>query len=44
MARIKTAKVEACATRAEFEEAVDTAARCSVERERLVADLKARHQ
>lgn len=44
MARIKAAKVEPCATRAEFEEAVDTAARCCVEREKLVAALKARHQ
>ena len=44
MARIKAAKVEACTTRAEFEEAVDAAAKCSVQREKLVADLKARHQ
>ena len=44
MARIKAAKVETCASRAEFEEAVDTAARCCVKRERLVAALKARHQ
>ena len=44
MARIKAAKVQACATRAEFEEAVDAAAKCCVEREKLVAALKARHQ
>ena len=44
MARIKAAKIEACATRAEFEEAVDAAAKCSVQREKLVAALKARHQ
>ena len=44
MARIKAAKVESCATRAEFEEAVDAAARCSVKREKLVAALKQRHQ
>ena len=44
MARIKAAKVQACATRAEFEEAVDAAAKCSVQREKLVAALKARHQ
>ena len=44
MARIKAAKVQACASRAEFEEAVDTAARYCVKREKLVAALKARHQ
>ena len=44
MARIKAAKVQACATRAEFEEAVDSAAKCCVQREKLVAALKARHQ
>ena len=44
MARIKTAKVEACATRAEFEEAVDAAAKCCVQREKKVAALKAKHQ
>ena len=44
MARIKAVKVQACATRAEFEEAVDAAAKCSVQREKLVAALKARHQ
>jgi len=44
MARIKAAKVQACASRAEFEEAVDAAAKCCVQREKLVAALKARHQ
>ena len=44
MARIKAAKVEPCASRAEFEEAVDSAAKCCVQREKLVAALKARHQ
>ena len=44
MARIKAAKVQPATSRAEFEEAVDTAARCCVEREKLVAALKARHQ
>lgn len=44
MARIKAVKVQACATRAEFEEAVDAAAKCCVQREKLVAALKARHQ
>jgi phage host-nuclease inhibitor protein Gam len=44
MARIKAVKVQACATLAEFEEAVDAAAKCSVQREKLVAALKARHQ
>ena len=44
MARIKAEKIQACATRAEFEEAVDAAAKCSVQREKLVAALKARHQ
>ena len=44
MARIKAAKVTPCASRAEFEEAVDTAAKCCVQREKLVAALKARHQ
>jgi phage host-nuclease inhibitor protein Gam len=44
MARIKAAKVEPCASRAEFEAAVDTAAKCCVQREKLVAALKQRHQ
>lgn len=44
MARIKAAKVQACTSRAEFEEAVDSAAKCCVQREKLVAALKARHQ
>ncbi len=44
MARIKATKVEPCNTRAEFEEAVNVAAKCSVQREKLVAALKARHQ
>lgn len=44
MARIKAVKVQACATQAEFEEAVNAAAKCSVQREKLVAALKARHQ
>jgi len=44
MARIKAVKVQACATRAEFEEAVDTAAKLCVQREKKVAALKARHQ
>ena len=44
MARIKAAKIESCSTREEFEEAVDTAARYCVKREKLVAALKARHQ
>lgn len=44
MARIKAVKAKECATRAEFEEAVDTAAKCCVQREKLVATLKARHQ
>lgn len=44
MARIKAVKVKACATRAEFEEAVNAAAKCCVQREKKVAALKARHQ
>ena len=44
MARIKAVKVPVCATRAEFEKAVDAAAKCCVQREKLVAALKARHQ
>ena len=44
MARIKAEKIQACATRAEFVAAVDAAAKCSVQREKLVAALKARHQ
>lgn len=44
MARIKAAKVVACASRAEFEQAVDEAAKNCVRREKLVAALKARHQ
>lgn len=44
MARIKAVKIQACASRAEFEEAVDAAAKCCVQREKLVAALKARHQ
>ncbi len=44
MARIKAAKIEACASRAEFEDAVDAAARACVEKEKLVAALKKRHQ
>ena len=44
MARIKAEKIQECATRAEFEAAVDAAAKCSVQREKLVAALKARHQ
>lgn len=44
MARIKAEKIQACATHAEFEAAVDAAAKCSVQREKLVAALKARHQ
>ena len=44
MARIKAAKIVPCASRAEFEEAVNAAAKCCVQREKLVAALKARHQ
>lgn len=44
MARIKAAKIQACATRAEFEEAVDAAAKMAVQREKKVAALKAKHQ
>ena len=44
MARIKAVKVQACATRAEFEEAVDAAAKACVQREKKVAALKAKHQ
>lgn len=44
MARIKAAKVQACSTRQEFEEAVDTAAKLCVQREKKVAALKQRHQ
>ena len=44
MARIKAVKIEPCSTRAEFEAAVDAAAKCSVQREKLVAALKERHQ
>ena len=44
MARIKAVKAKECASRAEFEEAVDAAAKCCVQREKLVAALKARHQ
>ena len=39
MARIKAVKVQACATLAEFEDAVDAAAKCSVQREKLVAHV-----
>ena len=44
MARIKAAKIVPCATRAEFEETVDTVAKMAVEKEKLVAALKKRHQ
>ena len=44
MARIKAVKVQACATRAEFEEVVDEVAKMAVLREKKVAALKARHQ
>ena len=44
MARIKAAKVQECKTRAEFEEAVDAAAKMAVQREKKVAALKAKHQ
>ena len=44
MARIKAVKVVACSSRAEFEEAVNAAAKCCVQREKKVAALKARHQ
>ena len=44
MARIKAVKVQACTSRAEFEEAVDAAAKACVLREKKVAALKARHQ
>ena len=44
MARIKAVKAKECSTRAEFEVAVDTAAKCCVQREKLVATLKARRQ
>ena len=44
MARIKAVKIQACATRAEFEEAVDAAAKACVLREKKVAALKAKHQ
>lgn len=44
MARIKAAKVQECKTRAEFEEAVDAAAKMAIQREKKVAALKAKHQ
>ena len=44
MPRIKVKKVEPCVTREEFEETVNTIAKMSVELEKKVADLKARHQ
>ena len=44
MARIKAAKIVPCATRAEFEKTVDTVAKMAVEKEKLVAALKKRHQ
>lgn len=44
MARIKAAKIVPCATRAEFEATVDTVAKMAVEKEKLVAALKKRHQ
>ena len=44
MARIKAAKIVPCATRAEFEETVDRVAKMAVEKEKLVAALKKRHQ
>ena len=43
MARIKAAKVQACATRAEFEEAVDAAAKCCVQREKLPSARQSAH-
>lgn len=44
MARIKAAKIVPCQTREEFEETVDSVARMAVEKEKLVAALKKRHQ
>ena len=44
MARIKAVKVAPVSSRAEFEEAVDAAAKMAVQREKKVAALKARHQ
>lgn len=44
MARIKSAKVVACSTRAEFEDTVDNVAKMAVMKEKLVVALKARHQ
>ena len=41
MARIKAAKVVPCQTRAEFEETVDAIAKMAVDKEKLVAALKA---
>ena len=42
--RIKASKLQPCASRAEFEAAVDEVAKHCVKREKLVAALKARHQ
>lgn len=44
MARIKAAKIVPCASRAEFEETVDAVAKMAVEKDKLVAALKKRHQ
>lgn len=44
MARIKAAKIVACQTREEFEDTVDAVAKMAVEKEKLVAALKKRHQ
>ncbi len=44
MARIKAVKIAPVASRAEFEAVVDEVAKMAIEREKLVAALKARHQ
>lgn len=44
MARIKATKIVPCQTRTEFEDTVDAVAKMAVEKEKLVAALKARHQ
>lgn len=44
MARIKKVKVPGCESREDFEAAVDNAARLAVTKEKLVANLKQKHQ
>ena len=44
MARIKAAKIVPCQTRAEFEDTVDAIAKMAINKEKMVAALKQRHQ